>query len=221
MTRLLVTGFPPFTGCPDNPTQQLIERIATEGIPFDGVEVAAELLPVEYIAIEAEVRRCLEQHSPDLWLAFGVCRRPELFNLETVGRNLDESDRPDNAGEVRRSHPIVPGGPETIQTRWDLHPLHNELNRLGFETRLSDDAGTYLCNHLLYFVQHELARTGNSCRFLFTHVAPPSAGFPPEKRWQGFLGIAGWFLNRQTAGAELMALNDTKTTSNGSADRPV
>lgn len=223
MTRMLVTGFPPFTGCPVNPTQQLVERVQTSGTPFSGVDVFAELLPVEYVAIESEVRRLLQECSPDLWLAFGVCQRRELFHLESVGRNLDDSNRPDNAGEIRQNHKIIPGGPEIIRTTLDLEALHNALSQAGFETRISDDAGTYLCNHLLYFAQHELLRTGNSCRFLFTHVAPPSAGFPPEKLWEGFLGIAGWFLNRQTSETELLASADPGNSrpDSGSVDHPV
>jgi len=178
MKRVLVTGFPPFPGRPVNPSQQIVEQIRSGAVAIPGVQLAAELLPVEYVGIETEFFRCLRDHDPDLWLAFGVGRGVCDFRLESVGRNLDNAEHPDNAGEVRLGVPILAGGPGELFSPHDLKSLQRLLTRQGFSAAVSQDAGRYLCNHLQYFALYHLPSFRKKCQFLFTHLAPDESGLP-------------------------------------------
>jgi len=55
--RLLVAGFPPFSGRPVNPSQWLVDLIDTSLLLLPGVHMVAKMLPVEY----ARICLCLSQ----------------------------------------------------------------------------------------------------------------------------------------------------------------
>ncbi|WP_437227643.1 hypothetical protein SH661x_000480 [Planctomicrobium sp. SH661] len=197
-TRLLVTGFPSFYGCPENPSQLLVEWIRTHAVKLPGVELLTEILPVEYAGVEREFLRCLKEYQPDVWLAFGASRRTIPLHLECLARNLDQCERPDNTGEVRSGTVIVPDGPAELISPYALDHLEELLNGAGIETTLSENAGSYICNHLQYFAHWHLQQSRENCQFLFTHLASAETGFTAEKLWPALQIMAMWFQNERS-----------------------
>ena len=171
--KILLTGFPPFPGRPINPTQQLVEaiRLGRIAIPM-GLDVHAALVPCAYCDVETEFQSLVEQFEPDLVLACGVGHSGALLHLEQQGVNLDDAPVPDNAGETRERQEIISGGPETLPATIDVVALRQELDAAGISVTLSDSAGCYLCNHLLYFGLHLARQLPRPYRMTFVHVRP-------------------------------------------------
>ena len=183
--RVLITGFPPFPGRPINPTQELVRAVAQQGSLVSGCHLRTAELPVEYRAVEERFAEAVTEHDPDVVLAFGVGKPGPLLRLETQGVNWDECEVPDNAGELRCGQPIVHDGPESLRSSLDLEPLHSVLAAQGHSVALSDNAGRYVCNHLLYFGLHYAAIQRHRYRMAFVHVPQPEHGFALDAALRG------------------------------------
>lgn len=172
-TRLLITGFPPFSGRPINPSQQIIAAIQTGQIHVpEQYEVLADLLPVDYLEIEREFDGMVDAFRPQLVLAFGVGHRGPLLHLEQWAFNLDDSPVPDNAGRIRQQHPIVTQGPLQLPVTLDVVGLSGALSDAGIDVTLSQSAGRFLCNHLLYYGLNRAPEFDPRYRMTFVHVRP-------------------------------------------------
>ena len=171
--RLLLTGFPPFVGRPTNPTLQLVEAIRSGQVNWpESLDVIAEVLPCEYESIEPRFMELVEQWQPEIVLAFGVGHSGPLLHLEQIGFNWDDSHVPDNAGVIRQCVPIVATGPESITASLDVNAIYCSLAEAGFDAILSESAGRFLCNHLLYFGLHYAQSIDSPYRMAFIHVRP-------------------------------------------------
>ena len=106
MRRVLVTGFEPFGGADVNPSQKLVEALASE--PSEGVELATAVLSVAWARAADELARALDSAKPELVVCFGQADGRAQVEVERFALNFD--DGADEAGETRRAE-IVPGGP--------------------------------------------------------------------------------------------------------------
>lgn len=195
--RILVTGFPPFPGRPVNPSQDLVQAVQSGALLLPGLTFHGALLPVEYARVEREIEELLDTVRPDIWLAYGVGGQAVPFRLESRGVNRDDSTTPDNSGEVRRGVAIESSGPGELRTQTDLECLRKLLSASGCPTEISLDAGTYVCNHVLYFAMSLLGRRAPPVEFMFTHLAPAEQGMNLEMSLLGLQITALWFQNQR------------------------
>ncbi|MCH7904975.1 MAG: hypothetical protein IH944_10475 [Armatimonadetes bacterium] len=131
---LLVTGFGPYPGHDENPSQRLAESC---GCRF-------EILEVSFRAVD-EFLESLDPSSFDLWLAIGVVGKGETMLVETVGHNRI-GKTPDARGEIHGPGKIDPAGHAMLaSTLWSPELLgENDVRKP------STDPGGYLCNYVLY-----------------------------------------------------------------------
>jgi pyroglutamyl-peptidase len=82
--------------------------------------------------------------------------------LERVGLNVMDYRQPDNRGDVVRGEPCVAGGPPAYWSTLPLPVILEALTAEGIPAYVSNTAGTFLCNYMLYTALHALAAAG--CR---------------------------------------------------------
>jgi pyroglutamyl-peptidase len=164
---VLLTGFGPFPGVPDNISGAFARSLARRARPlFPAYRVVSTILPVAWEEAPRQLRRLLECHLPALALHFGVSPHAQGLVVET--RAVDVcGDCPDGRGlRPARSGPGRARGGERHVTI-PAPQIVRRLVRLGLPARLSDDAGAYLCNAVLY---HSLsARCGTAGHARFRH----------------------------------------------------
>lgn len=194
--RLLVTGFPPFPGRPVNPSQLLVRDVQQGGFSLPGVQVFAGLVPVEYRAVEREFNQLVKTHRPDVVLSFGVGRQRALLRLEQCGANLDDCPVADNAGQVRQGKVISTRDPEVLCSPFKLTSLRDQLRSKRLTADLSDNAGRYLCNHLLFHGLKMSQRSQRPFRFQFVHVSARSSQNHQKRLLAALHIIAAWFQNQ-------------------------
>ncbi len=136
-----------------NTSEDVLREVARRKVR--GVEDA--VLPTEYARAGSGIVRLIGERSPDLVVMLGMGRAAAGLQLERVALNLDDSTSPDNAGEVRRAMPIVPGGPAAYWSTLPLDPLAEALQARGVSAVLSRDAGAFVCNHVFYTARHFVA----------------------------------------------------------------
>jgi pyroglutamyl-peptidase len=163
---ILLTGFEPFGGEPVNPSQALVRALHGERI--GGCEIVGETLPCEFGHSVAALEQAIERCRPALVLALGQAGGRTDLSLERVAINVDDARLPDNAGASPVDVPIVAGGPAAYFSTLPIKAMVAALRDAGIPASVSQSAGTYVCNHVFYALQHRLA--GSSVRSGFMHL---------------------------------------------------
>jgi pyroglutamyl-peptidase len=179
--QTLVTGFGPFGNVVSNPTERLLDALVLEEIP--GHELTVQSLPTSFERAPQVMRAALEIGGRggqpfDILLMLGVAPGSPCWRVERVGRNRVDSERSDVDGR-RRVGSIVPGGPETLEVHLPVERMLAALEQAGLPARLSESAGEYVCNYLLYTTLGYLQASGNPARAGFLHVPADEQTFRP------------------------------------------
>ena len=176
--RLLLSGFEPFGGEAINPSGELLRAI--EGEPPSAVELTMVELPVRGGVSLELLTPALERGNFDAWLGLGQAGgRPQL-SVERVGVNL-LIDRDGESAAVEEK-PLVEGGPAAYFARLPVRELAQRMSAAGAPAAVSNSAGTYICNEVLYVMQHHLATAGREIPSGFIHLPylpQQLAGKPP------------------------------------------
>jgi pyroglutamyl-peptidase len=164
--RILLTGFEPFGGESVNPSWQIAR--ALDGETVAGARVHALCLPTAFGAALDALRAGLARHGPTLVLALGQAGGRTELSIERVAINVDDARIPDNAGAQPVDTPIVPDGPAAYFSTLPIKAIVAALRAQGVPAAVSQTAGTFVCNHVFYGLQHALA--GTAVRSGFVHV---------------------------------------------------
>jgi pyroglutamyl-peptidase len=148
MKRVLITGFEPFNTATLNPSQEVIRRITHNSI------VAKEVLPVTFSTASTRLIELIEVHQPNVVIALGQAEGRSHITPEQVAINLDDAKITDNAGEIAQVRKIIEDGPDAYFTTLPIRPIVERLQVSAIPASISLSAGTFVCNHLFYNLQH-------------------------------------------------------------------
>ena len=157
---VIVSGFEPFQGREVNASYEFARAIQ-EQFP----DVTLLQTPVRWDESRSIVQHAFEE-KPVFWLACGEA--PSTFRLETCARNF-RAPRPDNLGALPPTEQIDPQGPASFENRFVVHPVVEELAAKGYTCLVSRDAGSYLCEELLYMLLAAQSKQLTT-EVLFLHV---------------------------------------------------
>lgn len=147
---VLITGFGPFPGHPQNASALLAPLVAEAAARrLNGYEVKAVILPVEWQAGPALLDDTMRAIRPVLAIHFGVSRRARGFAIEQRAVNIAAASC-DAAGATNDTGELCAGGPPELQSTLPSALILQRLRRLGIPAETSRDAGRYLCNAILY-----------------------------------------------------------------------
>ncbi|MGH6926293.1 MAG: hypothetical protein ACRED5_21400 [Propylenella sp.] len=168
--KLLVTGFGPFPGAPENPTEALVRALADEPAEaFGASALKAAVLPTDYRRSWQMLLRLFAGFRPDVVVHFGLAQKINAIHVERIGRNAVSPEKPDATGHALRSGRARRTGPEVLHSTLPVSAIVAALTEAGFPAALSDDAGDYVCNATLY---RSLYAVPTTRRVGFVHVPP-------------------------------------------------
>ena len=200
MADILVTGFEPFGGDDRNPSQEIARNL--DGRSIGGLGVAGRVLPVSMRRFPEALRAVLDETRPRLILSLGLAGGETMIRIERYGVNLADFPIADNDGNRKLDQPLAPRGPDAISTTLPNRAIHDAVLAAGIPARLSNTAGTYLCNACIYLTGQEIAARQWDARFGLIHLP-----YLPE---QVAALLAGPKAGRQAEQVASMAL-DTMT----------
>ena len=166
-TVILVTGFEPFGAHSENPSQQLAKAI--DGRRVHDHAVRGEVLPVHHAEAAARVAALVSELRPRAIVQLGLANGRARVALERVAVNVLDYAIPDNAGRRIVDEPCVPGGPVAYLSTLPLTAMLAALSADGVPAYISNTAGTYLCNQVMYATLHALASLARPPRAGFVH----------------------------------------------------
>lgn len=175
--KILVTGFEPFGGDAINPSWEVAQ--ALDGDSIGGAQIVARRLPCVFQQALHELRQQLNELKPDLVLALGQAGGRCDFSVERVAINVDDARIPDNAGAQPVDTPVVSGAPAAYFSTLPIKAMVAGLRLAGLPASVSQSAGTFVCNHVFYGLQHELAGSDTRGGFMHIPYLPEQAASKP------------------------------------------
>jgi pyroglutamyl-peptidase len=162
--RILLTGFGPFPGVAVNASQRLAGLLARRARRrWPDARVTCATLPTEWQRGPDRLAALWRTHSPDIALHFGVSARAIGFEIEITARNVRA-----DSDDARGARPPGPchgaAGPATCASTLPARAIVAALAARGLPGCISDDAGTYLCNSILYCSLRHASATTTSRR---------------------------------------------------------
>ena len=165
--EILVTGFEPFGGESVNPSWEAVRLLPGE---IGGARVRRLCLPVAGERALGMIRTALCEHPADLVVSVGQAGGRYGVTPERVALNLDDYRIPDNDGLQPVDVPIEPEGAAALFSTLPVKAMVQAIREAGYPSSLSDSAGTYVCNHVMYGVLSFLARKYPGAKGGFIHV---------------------------------------------------
>ncbi|HME97757.1 MAG TPA: pyroglutamyl-peptidase I [Methylomirabilota bacterium] len=166
--HILVTGFDPFDGDAVNPSGEVAKRL--DGRVIGDRLVRSAMLPVQHEAARAVVTPLLDAAGLLGVVHLGLAGGRARISLERVAVNVMDYSRPDAHGQVLCDVACADDGPAGYFSTLPLREMLAALTAEGIPAAISNTAGTYLCNHVLYATLHHLAARELSRPAGFIHL---------------------------------------------------
>lgn len=165
--RVLVTGFTPFGGEAVNPSWEIVKNLPDV---MGGCRLEKLKVPTEFGRAIEVAAKAIDKLGPELVICFGQAGGRSRMSVERVAINVDDARIADNAGVMRIDQPVVKGGPAAYLTNVPIKAMVAGMAKAGVPAEVSNSAGTFVCNHLIYGVLHHLAQRRLVARAGFIHV---------------------------------------------------
>lgn len=167
MTTVLVSAFDPFGGESINPAQQAVAALPGT---VAGARVVTVVVPTVFGASIDALTAAIAEHEPDAVVCVGQAGGRFEVTPERVAINVDDARIPDNAGAQPIDTPVVPDGPPAYFATVPVKAMVQAIRDAGLPAALSNTAGTFVCNHLMYGALHHAATQRPGLRAGFVHV---------------------------------------------------
>lgn len=165
--QLLITAFEPFGGETTNPAQLAVDALPNQ---IGHAHIHRLLLPVSFKRCFAPLQQAMQQTRPDAVLCIGQAGGRFQITPERVAINCMDANIADNDGLQPRDQPIIADGPAAYFSTLPIRAIVHSLLDNNIPAGISDTAGTYVCNALMYQLLHECARHAPGIKAGFMHV---------------------------------------------------
>lgn len=168
MKTVLITAFEPFGGEQINPSWEAVRQLNEQLL--GGAKIVARQLPCVFGEALNALYKEMDELQPALVIAVGQAGGRSDISIERVAINVDDARIPDNQQNQPIDEPIVAGGPAAYFSTLPVKALVEGIREAGIPASVSQTAGTYVCNHVMYGLLHRLAEQSDGVRGGFIHI---------------------------------------------------
>ncbi|MBE8596304.1 pyroglutamyl-peptidase I [Xenorhabdus sp. BG5] len=168
MKTILITAFEPFAGETINPSWEAVRPL--QGCQIAGANIEVRQLPCVFDTSLEQLYAAIELVKPEVVISVGEAGNRSNISVERVAININDARIPDNAGQQPIDTPVIDGGPTAYFSALPIKAIVNELNNTGIPAKVSQTAGTFVCNHVMYGLLHYLNQRIPAVRGGFIHV---------------------------------------------------
>ena len=165
--KILVTGFDPFGGEKINPSIEAVKHLPGE---LCGARIIREEIPTCRVRGMERMNELIARHNPDIIVSVGQAGGRASITVERVGINVDDYGIPDNDGDQPQDEPIVENGPAAYFTTLPIKKMVQMMRDSGIPAAVSNTAGTFVCNHVIYETGHLIETKYPGKKFGFIHI---------------------------------------------------
>ena len=154
--KILLTAFTPFDGESINPALEAMKLLPDK---IGNLEVLKLEVPTVFGKSALLVLETIEKAGG----------RAEI-TPERIAINIDDARIPDNEGNQPVDSPIYLDGENAYFSTLPVKAMVEAIKKEGLPAALSNSAGTYVCNHLLYSVLYYIQINALPIKAGFIHV---------------------------------------------------
>ena len=174
MKKLLITGFSPFGGGDINPSWQAVQALPERVGEFALCKLE---IPTVFGGAAAIVLQKAEEFAPDVILSVGMAAGRDAVTPERIAVNIRDARIPDNAGNQPRGEFVASDGPAAYFATVPVERMAQAIRDRHIRATVSNSAGAYVCNDVMYSLLHRFA--GTDVKAGFIHVPQlPQQGTP-------------------------------------------
>jgi pyroglutamyl-peptidase len=127
-------------------------------------------LPVSGRAVGGRISSLILKLKPDLVVSLGLAAGETAVRVERFAVNILDYGMKDNSGYKPEGRKINAAGPAAYFVTVNPMKLAGAARKAGAPAYVSNHAGAYVCNHLMYEALHAAAAGGHKTRFAFIHL---------------------------------------------------
>ena len=165
--KILVTGFDPFGGETVNPALEAVKSLPSE---IHGAEVHWVAIPTVFYKAAEVLETAIVRYQPDAVLCIGQAGGRASLTPERVAINQDDARIPDNQGNQPIDTPIRLDGQAAYFSTLPIKAMVQAIKEEGLPATVSNTAGTFVCNHLMYQALYLADKKFPHMRAGFMHI---------------------------------------------------
>ena len=202
--KILVTGFQPFGDETKNPSYEAVKLLPDKIL---GAEIIKKEIPVVFRKGGQLVQQLVRQLQPDAVILVGQSGGRTAVCVERIAINCQECSRlsADNEGNSPLGEKIYEDGPDGLFSTLPIKAMVQKMLDNDVPAYVSNTAGTYVCNDLMYHLLYLLRNEFPDIRGGFIHVPyatmqnhPRTASMPLKEIARGLeLSIEAVIENQQ------------------------
>ncbi|MCH4266484.1 MAG: pyroglutamyl-peptidase I [Solobacterium sp.] len=165
--KILVTGFDPFGGEKVNPA---IESVKLLPDTIAGAEIIKLEIPTVIYKSLNKIEEKIKEVNPDVIICVGQAGgRPDI-TVERTGVNVNDCRIPDNEGNQPTDEKVFADGPDGYFATLPIKAMVAKIQEAGIPASVSDTAGTFICNHVLYGTRYLVEHKYPGKKSGFIHI---------------------------------------------------
>jgi pyroglutamyl-peptidase len=165
--KILITGFEPFGGEAVNPSWEAVRHLPDT---VNGAEVVKLQIPTVFYRSADVVHDAVIEHEPDVVISVGQAGGRFMVSPERVAINIDDGRIPDNDGQQPIDVEIHSDGAPAYFSSLPIKAMVTAMREAGVPAVVSNTAGTYVCNHMMYQILYMIDKEFPGKRGGFIHV---------------------------------------------------
>ncbi len=165
---ILLTGFERFGNFNRNPSEELVKLYENKN--FRGQEIKIEIIPVSFLRSREMIEKILEKYEPEIALSFGLASGRNTISIERIAINVMDSETEDNDHFKPDNLKIYDDGYDGYFSNLPVKDIVNELKRNNIPAYVSNSAGTYVCNTVMYSFLYNIKKKNLKTKYGFIHL---------------------------------------------------
>ena len=165
--KILVTGFDPFGGEKVNPALEAVKSLPSV---IQGAEIRWVEIPTVFYTSAEVLEAEIDRYQPNVVLCIGQAGGRASLTPERVAINQDDARIPDNQGNQPIDTPIRLDGEAAYFSTLPIKAMVQAIKEVGLPATVSNTAGTFVCNHLMYQALYLADKKFLNMRAGFMHI---------------------------------------------------
>lgn len=165
--KILVTGFDPFGQDTINPALEAVKQLPNEIL---GASIIKLEIPTMFHQSANVVNLAIQQHQPDIVVHIGQAGGRFGITPERIAINLDDARIADNSSQQPIDQLIAENGPAAYFSQLPVKAMVAKMQEMGIPATVSNSAGTFVCNHIMYQTLHYCQMNYPQIQSGFIHV---------------------------------------------------
>lgn len=165
--KILITGFDPFGKDTINPSIEAVKLLPDK---IKHAELFKLEIPTKFYKSAEIVQETIEQVNPDYVLHIGQAGGRTELTPERIAINMDDASIADNAGFQPIDEPIQLEGETAYFSTLPLKAMVQYMKKEDVLASISNTAGTFVCNHIMYQTLHFVQKEYPHIKAGFIHI---------------------------------------------------